>query len=116
MWEGGSAPASILTNGVGPTISVTNTTGAWYTVNYSSKPSVSNGTAYRLGAVANLDFPNFHIAYDGISEIDPNNYATPEAYNPYINQPTFQPSIYATYSGGGGSIAPFWQHYRQNRV
>ena len=98
MWGGGSPPASILTNGVGPAISVTDLSGAWYTVNYSSKPSVSNGTAYRLGAIQDVGYSTINVAYDGTVEIDPNNYATPEAYVPYNNQPTFQPSVYATYT------------------
>jgi len=97
IWGGGTPPAAILTNGVDGSVAVTNTTGDWYTVRYNTKPSVSNGTAYRLGAICDQNFSSASIAYDGNVEIDPNNYATPEAYEPFTSEPTFQPSVYATY-------------------
>jgi len=111
MWGGGTPPAAVLTNGVAGTVSVTSSTGAWYTTTYSTKPSVSNGTAYRLGSICNLNYSSMGIAYDGTMEIANNSYATPAAYSPFTSEPTFQPSIYATYTSRVKDFAPFFEPF-----
>lgn len=117
MWTGGATPASVLTNGVTPAFQATSSTGKWEDAAYSSKPSVSNGTNYRLGIVGSSGWPYMQMAYDGTYEIHASNsYATPADYSPSSTEPTFQPSVYATYAATTTTIAPKWQHYRQQRI
>jgi len=111
MWGGGTTPAAIITNGVTPVFQATSGTGSWVDATYISKPSVTNGTNYRLGFVGELNFPWTSIAYDGTAEIDAtNSYATPNTYEPTSTEPTYQPSVYATYTAS--RVKDFFPFFR----
>jgi len=90
---------AILTNGVSPSASIAT---GWNTINYSTKPSVVNGTTYSPWAVFSVPSGGIsHYRDSGTSgdskyETD-NNYTTPT--NPSsVSNSTNKYSIYATYT------------------
>lgn len=98
-----NSSGTILTDGVGGTATVNSTSGAWYTANYSSKPSIVASTAYWIGAVMQntsvaIQFyfddagANPYAAYD-----TSNNYTTPTNPTDLATQNRYY-SFYATYT------------------
>ncbi|MEK7634831.1 MAG: hypothetical protein AAB446_00115 [Patescibacteria group bacterium] len=92
---------TIITNGVGGTVTINNATKQWWTMTYTTVPTIINGTPYLVGVV--LDGTNANLYYDsgssGEGGYDTNVYATPENLDavPATNS-TYKFGIYATYT------------------
>jgi hypothetical protein len=96
---------SILTNGISPVLTIS--TLSWYSVDYSSKPSVTNSNDYYPWFV----FEGAVIPYrdtggsSGDSKYGNNNYSSPT--NPSsLTDSSSKYSIYATYTASGGDPDP----------
>ena len=106
---------TLIANGVTAPTTVTITSPAWIDLNYSTGPSVTNGTSYILGDIFNLGAPYFDPRYNtGVSNQgvfdNSNNYTTP-ADLVSVTRSTRKFSIYATYTpSGGGAAAPIPQN------
>lgn len=101
----------LLTNGASDqSSSQTSSTNAWITSNYSSKPSVTEGTTYRIGV---LGENNIDVAYDsgtGVNSKSGMQYGSWESPDDWaeftVMELSDKCSIYATYTAGGGNNAP----------
>ena len=97
---------AIITNGVGGT--VLDGSSAWLDMNYTTSPTVVNGTNYYVGVVTSgnivlycdTGFPAGSGGQDG-----DNSYATPKTFGTLINN-TLKPSIYATYTAAASGKLP----------
>jgi len=99
---------AIVANGVG-NVGVISTSKAEYTATYTIKPSVTNGVAYYVCVVAENNYDRIYynsVAGGHILSDTTNSYTTPT--DPTDGTPTadFKLSIYATYTPGGGVVAP----------
>lgn len=115
IWGGGSLPAAIITNGITPQFLATRDVAAWYTGTYSTKPSVTASTNYRVGIIQGGS--TFKAYYDSGSAPEnnninygTNNYDSPPSWPNVSNTNAGRYSVYATYSTSpepSGSIGSF---------
>ena len=101
IFSGTSGVCPVITNGVAPAVEITGTSASWVDLPYSTKPSITNGSRYRLGWISNQDFPSTVAYYDfGPPAIDDSyNYEIPDSFSASFGEkPDARLSIYATYS------------------
>jgi hypothetical protein len=98
---------TVVTDGVGGTAAPSNSS-QWWTLTYSTPPSITNGSSYYLGIVTSTNF--FHVVYDVGGDLDEevydggNSYTTPEDLNG-IDAARIV-SFYATYTPTTPFISP----------
>lgn len=102
-----ASSGEVITNGVGGTVYINDTTLSWRDMTYSTQPAVTNGINYYVGVVMNGSGGSWAWTSGsaGTGGYDSgNNYTTPETLS--ISGNTTKNSIYATYAAAAPVVAP----------